>query len=83
MTIHWAVEAATIIGVLSAFILAWGTIVIRMGRRHIDQRCAETIRDEVADIIGNGVTDRIDRLDNKLERLIDLHMNWDGQERRA
>ena len=81
MTIHWAVEAATIIGVVSAIIMAWGSIVIRMGRRHIDQRCAETIRDEVADIIGNGVTERINRLEDKLDKVIAYNM-WDGKERR-
>ncbi len=81
MTIHWAVELATIVGVLSAVLVAWGTIALRLGRQHIDIRCSETIKQEVADIIGNGVTRRIDRLDDKLERLLELHL-WDGKQDR-
>lgn len=82
-TIHVFGEIVAIAGVVSAVLLAWGTIIIRLGRRHIDQRCSDSIKEEVADIIGNGVTDRINRLEDKLDNLIGLHINWDGIERRG
>jgi hypothetical protein len=78
---HLVLEIATICGIVSAVVVAWMTVIIRVGRKHIDQRCAETIKEEVSEIIDNGVTARIDRLDAKLERLIDLHL-WDGTDRR-
>ena len=82
MTWHLVAEIVAVAGVLSAVFLAWGSIVIRLGRRHIDTRCAETIKDEVAEIIGNGVTERINRLEDKLDKVIEYNM-WDGNERRG
>jgi hypothetical protein len=78
---HVWLEFATIAGIASAAILAWGAIALRMGRNYMDQLCTETIRTEVSAVIAERVAPRQDRLEKKLDQLIDLHL-WDGNTER-
>lgn len=89
------------LGVLLAattILLAWGAVVIRLARAHIDRRIDTRLEDVVSNCvvkavdaavepmrvqIHNGLTKRTERIEDKLDLLLmNLAPDWDGSERR-
>lgn len=83
------------IGVISAVLLAWGTVVIRLARAHIDRRIDTQMKATVESAvmaavrplelqINNGLTKRTERIEDKVDLLITqlIQSKWDGDERR-
>ena len=76
----------------TAAMFAWLGLVIRLARAHIDNRINKTLPPEIEKAvvaaveplrvqIDNGLTDKTNRIDEKVDRLIE-HLIWKGNERR-
>ncbi len=70
MTFHWWEAVA----LASAAILAWGAVIMRVARNHIENRVDKKLAECVSDAIHNGVSERMDRIEMKLDRLTALHL---------
>jgi hypothetical protein len=76
MTFHWW----EMIGIASAVVLAWGAVMMRIAKDHIDNRIDSKLAECVKDAIHNGVTERMDRIEMKLDRLTALHLKGEAHE---
>jgi hypothetical protein len=76
---HWW----EIVAIISATSLAWGTVTFRVVRNQIDSRIDKKLSEVVITAVNlavrNGVTERMDRIEMKLDRLTALHLKGEHE----